>query len=147
MIAALIFVLAVVIIIPSVLMRSHQLTLRHKERVMALEKGAPLPPESGDGYRVYLRRGLIWLFTGFGVVLSFAAIAATAGSLEPRDQRLQTIQQLRDHGWTDAQIETYAGTAPKLPIGLPFVGFIPIGVGMAYLIFYYSEKRRPGALP
>lgn len=147
MIAALIFAMAVVIIIPATLMRGHQLSLRHQERMTALEKGVAIPPETGTGYRTYLRNGLLWLFTGIGVFLSFGAIAATTGSLEPRDHHLQLVEQLREKGWSDAQIDTYAGTAPKLPIGLPFLGFIPIGVGMAYLIFYRSEKKRPGALP
>src|ERR1700683_2106730 len=60
------------IIIWSLNIRYRRQELRHKERMAAIEKGAELPAESPErpllpwSPRVYLLRGLFWLFTGLG---------------------------------------------------------------------------------
>jgi Domain of unknown function (DUF6249) len=51
--------------------------LRHSERLAAIEKGIDVPieaPEPRFSEHVYLLRGLIWLFIGFGISIIFTAL-------------------------------------------------------------------------
>jgi hypothetical protein len=98
----------------------------HRERMAALEKGLqpPVDPEpSGSlrrhhGPRNYLLRGLVWLFIGLGLLAPMFLFHET---------------------WGDRLASPIFST--------PFLGFIPAGVGVAYLIFYAIEgsKQSPPA--
>jgi hypothetical protein len=89
--------------------------LDHKEKLAAIEKGVDLPARETAPWtpRTYLLHGMIWLFAGLGSMLAIFAIAATSGP-----------------------------SPMRIPIGLGFLGLIPIGVGLAYLIFYRIESRK-----
>lgn len=56
----------------------------HKERLAAIEKGVELPPEAffegqlaAKSPRVYLLRGLVWLFVGVATVVFMFALSKT----------------------------------------------------------------------
>ncbi len=93
----------------------------HRERMLALEKGLPAPSEPPRdsrrqlSSRDYLLRGLMWLFVGLGL-LAFCWTFALTFPLG--DDRLQHFR-------------------------LGLLGFVPVGVGLAYLIFYMVEYFSP----
>jgi hypothetical protein len=66
--------IAIVFIITRSVRQKHQIELRHKERMAAIDKGLDLPPDPVPLERVsrprYLLRGLVWL--GVGLALVFA---------------------------------------------------------------------------
>jgi len=58
--------------------------LRHKERVVAMEKGLEPPPElADDGIRRprYLLKGLLWTFGGVAAYFSLASLAGSDESM------------------------------------------------------------------
>ena len=100
--------------------------LVHKERLAAIEKGLPLPPEaaaslspeaergrSWNVQRLLLLAGLIWLSLGIStfVVLS-AIIAANSPS------------------------------AADVPRGIEWIGLAPTMIGLSHLIVYAVGKSR-----
>src|SRR6266576_3886983 len=70
-----VIVSAVVILIWSLTLRYKRRELQHKERLAAIEKGAPAPPQTNIQHRTpwtprtYLLRGMMWLFGGIGMML------------------------------------------------------------------------------
>src|SRR5690242_16951822 len=74
---------AAAIIIWSLVLRYKRHEMRHKERMTALEKGADLPAEPPEkppmpwSPRVYLLRGLVWLFTGAGLSAFLLGLSLT----------------------------------------------------------------------
>lgn len=144
-------------------LRGHQVRMLHEERMRALDKGVDIKPillnaTPAFGHRVYLLRGLVWLFAGAALM---AVLAVTAGLFQspPRSQamilqeKLVRISSLRALGATDAQLQViekelergephFRPTPPLLVIGI-----IPMSVGLAYLIFYALEEKRVRKLP
>ena len=57
------------------------------------------------------------------------------------------MRDLRNSGATEQQIQQYMREADNdregMPLGAATVGLIPIGVGIAYLMFYRKEKQTP----
>jgi hypothetical protein len=95
----------------------------HVERLAALEKGAPIPPESGtngSSHRLpptregYLLRGLIWSAIGLGIVVAGATAVCFEASGSDRQDAL-----------------TFA-----------CVGFIPFTLGLAYLLYARLTRKR-----
>ncbi|MGO9097268.1 MAG: DUF6249 domain-containing protein [Bryobacteraceae bacterium] len=105
----------------------------HRERMLAMEKGLQPPIDAREmthreiltalqrdprsGGRNYLLHGLIWLFVGLGAL---ASMYLFRGSWEERVP----------HG-------------PLSLVPLPFLAFIPAGVGVAFLIYYAIEAGNP----
>ena len=96
--------------------------MAHAERLAALEKGVPLPPESGtngSSHRPpptregYLLRGLIWSAIGLGMVATGATAVCFIASGSDRQDAL-TIACL---------------------------GFIPFALGLAYLLYARLIRR------
>jgi len=146
---------AVAVLIWSLTLRHKRQELRHQERMAAIEKGAELPAEPSEmppapwSPRVYLLRGLIWLFTGIGLSIFLLGLSTT---IRPRidtyEDRLFRAQSLRHEGATEEEIKTYLNRqdpreSGRFPEGFALLGLIPIGVGAAYLIYYRGEQRRP----
>ncbi len=143
------------IIIWSLNIRYRRQELKHKERMAALEKGAELPAEPAEkppvpwSPRVYLLRGLIWLFTGLGLSTFLLGLSLSIGSRpQTFEDRLYGAQHLRHQGATEEEIKQYLSerkdsSRRDMPEGIALIGLIPMGVGLAYLIYYRGEQSRP----
>jgi hypothetical protein len=147
---------AAAIIVWALVLRYKRHEMRHKERMTAIEKGAELPAEPAQkppvpwSPRVYLLRGLIWLFTGVGLSAFLLGLSLTIVSHPERlEDRLWRAQNLRHNGATEEEIKQYLSqsqsqNAPRneFPAGVALIGLIPMGVGLAYLIYYRGESHR-----
>ena len=144
---------AAAIIIWSLVLRYKRQQLGHQERMAAIEKGAEIPSEPPEmrpapwSPRIYLLRGLIWLFTGVGLSAFILGIAISVGPRqESYEDRLWRANNLRHQGATDEEIKQFLnGKDPErkgFPAGLALIGLIPMGVGLAYIIYYRGEDKR-----
>jgi len=123
---------------------------QHRERLAALEKGlnppAPAEPLPAPWTpRVYLLRGLIWLFSGIALAGLLAGVSYTSQREPDLEFRLWHMKRLKELGATEEQIQQdlaqrVAHREPPLVIAL--AGLIPVGVGLAYLIYYRAEQKR-----
>ena len=148
---------AAAIIVWSLFLRYKRQEMRHKERMTAIDKGAELPAEPPDkppvpwSPRVYLLRGLIWLFTGAGLSAFLLGLSLTIVNHPERlEDRLWRAQNLRHNGATEEEIKQYLSQSQnqneprnEFPAGVSLIGLIPMGVGLAYLIYYRGESHRP----
>jgi len=137
------------LLLPFLVLRYRKQVLNHQERMAALEKGVPLPAvpiENGAANpRIYLLRGLIWLFGGIGLIVFLLGLALTTLEPVPLSTRLFDAQRLRADGGTEAQVNQLINsqeTRRGVPIGLSLIGLVPVGVGLAYLFFYAGEKKQ-----
>lgn len=125
--------------------------LVHKERMAAIERGVPYPIELQaatpiEQIRRYLLSGMIWLFSGAALFVFVAALAVTLPhqaptSLQDRQTKIEELRKLGAPEWELRSIY-YDRHDPEIPLGLAMVGLIPMGVGLAYLIFFFSERKR-----
>jgi hypothetical protein len=131
--------------------RYRRRVLQNQERMAALEKGTPLPelieeqmtPWSG---RIYLLRGMMWLFSGIAIVAFLLAIAAYSHEAPSMESRLYRTLEFKGLGATDEQIrEAEKEPFRALPEGIALLGLVPIGIGLAYLISYGVERKNGGA--
>jgi len=121
--------------------------LEHKRLLAAIEKGVdpPLPQSAPWTSHTYLLYGMIWLFVGISIVLGLTALAATSRRQQPWESRLAAVNDARQRGATQEEVQILLN-APRqedgLPMGIGFLGLLPIGVGLAYLIFYRLESKK-----
>jgi hypothetical protein len=128
--------------------RHRRAELRHKERLLAMEKGMELPaepfgPSAPWSPRVHLLRGLLWLFTGVALAVTCLGISLTSRPVSAAT-RIAQAQSLRSRGATEEEVRQYfreaanrkGGPSP----GVAFLGLIPSAVGLAYLVFYRGES-------
>jgi len=121
--------------------------LDHRETLAAIEKGVDLPARETAPWtpRTYLLHGMIWLFAGLASFVALSAIAITSRRIVPVEARIAAINDARFRGATPAELEMLLN-APRgeegMPVGLGFLGLIPVGVGLAYLIFYRIESKK-----
>lgn len=146
---------AVAIIVLSLSFRYKRQELRHKERMTALEKGAELPADPVErprvpwSPRVYLLRGLVWLFTGIALTTFLFALSASFNSRPPGiEDRFWEAQRLRNNGMPEEQVKAFLDSKEPtkrayFPEGFSLIGLIPIGVGLAYIIYYRGEHAEP----
>lgn len=141
---------ATAIMLASLAARYKQRELQHRERMAAVEKGAALPaleePVRGPAPynpRTLLLRGLIWLFIGIGILVSFGGIAMYSYRQPPAWERVSQANEAKQHGASDEQIRAIMNerydNGPPAAIGL--IGLIPMGVGLAYVITWLTERR------
>jgi hypothetical protein len=128
-------------------MRFRRRELLHKERMAALEKGVALPDltDIEAGPRVYLLRGMIWLFGGIALSVFLLALSATLQFPKSVEERFREANKIARLGGTPEQIQQAqndTGPRERLPYAVSLIGLIPIGVGAAYLIFYRAETAR-----
>jgi hypothetical protein len=101
-------------------------SLVHRERLAAIEKGAPLPPDaaasvspdaerrrSWNVQRLLLLAGLVWLSLGISAYVVLSAILA-ANSPASAD----------------------------IPRGLQWIGLAPVTIGLSHLIVYAVGRSR-----
>ena len=127
--------------------------LRHQERMQVIERGGVLPamddekPKAPWSPRVYLLRGMMWLYTGIAIAIMLVAISLTSQRPLSMSSKVWQVRNLRYNGATEQQIQQYMHDADKenegLPLGAATVGLIPAGVGLAYLMYYRKEKQLP----
>jgi hypothetical protein len=101
-----VFTIPIVAILAGHRRQTLELETRHRERMSAIEKGVPVPPDPPPAPRKpgsWLLRGLIWLGVGLALVLG------------------------------------------RFDYDLSRLGWVPVAVGAAYLIYYVVEGRRQPA--
>jgi hypothetical protein len=142
------FLVAFAITVVALYFRYRKLQLFHQERMVALEKGIAIP----NGYtkaapwspRVYLLRGLVWSLVGIAFILSFLAIAGSTqrpASPEATFYRAKNLSENQGISLEEAKkIIAKDTNSPQegIPWGMAMLGLIPVGVGIAHLIFYYT---------
>jgi len=141
---------ATVIVMASLATRFKQRELQHRERLAAIEKGAALPvlEETAAGPlpfnpRAYLLRGLVWLFIGIGIVVSLGAVTMFSKAEKSAYERVSQANLARASGATDEQVRMILNDRRRdgPDPGVALIGLIPLGVGLAYLITWRSERR------
>jgi hypothetical protein len=128
-------------------LRYRRRELQHRERLAAIEKGVALPEltDVESGPRPYLLRGMMWLFSGIGLTVFLFGISVSTHRPKPVGQRFMDARLVEQAGGTPEQIrQVQNDTNPEeaLPLAVCLVGLIPVGVGIAYLIFYRAETAR-----
>jgi hypothetical protein len=134
--------------------RHKRAELIHQERMTAMEKGVALPVfepavRAMDPVRRHLLFGMIWLFSGAGLAIFLFALSVTIPrpSLNEPQARIEALRRL---GASDEELRSVINEQSRanqgLPIGFGTVGFIPMGVGLAYMIFYATERKRYAGL-
>jgi hypothetical protein len=134
-------------------LRYRQRELLHRERLAAIEKGIALTDlpnmdRLDASSRIYLLRGMIWLFTGIFLTLFLVAVSITTAQPKSLNRRLSEAQQAQSLGASPEQIQQIQNDVTKqvgLPVGFSLLGLVPLGVGLAYLIFYYTETKHVSA--
>lgn len=145
---------ALIIVVVLLLLRHRNQEMRHRERLAALEKGVvpPANPASAPwSPRIYLLRGLIWSFTGAALIIALLVASLTshrhyhesaeflASRARGVSENLQIpIEQAREIVAKDEAER--AGEDNGVPAAIAFFGLIPLGVGLAYIIFYRSGE-------
>lgn len=141
------FFLVGVIVVITLNNRFRVREIEHKETLAALEKGVDLPARQSAPWtpRTYLLHGMIWLFAGITSFVAIAAISLTSIRPQTVEEKLHTASIIRAGGATPDEIQLLMNdrqSKPQLPVGLAFLGLIPVGVGLAYLIFYRVESKK-----
>jgi hypothetical protein len=121
--------------------------LEHRQTLAAIEKGAEPPVVRSAPWtpRTYLLHGMIWLFAGIASFAALSAIAITSHRQLPWEARLAAVNDARRQGATPEELQILLNSPRQdegIPVGLAFLGLIPVGVGLAYLIFYRVETRK-----
>lgn len=143
----LIFVVAFLAFLAFILfLRHREAMLRHQERLTALEKGVAIPlAESRQPKlpRIYLLRGLQWLFVGVSISVLLLTMSDSHRPLS-FESKLSRAQLLKAQGATEAQVSEYLRSAAEETDGVPpaSLGLVPMSVGLAYLVFYRKETKR-----
>lgn len=127
--------------------RFRQRELDHKEKLAAIEKGVDLPVHETAPWtpRTYLLHGMIWLFAGIASFVALSVIAITSRHPIPMEARIAAVNDARFRGATPAELDMLLHAPNQeegAPIGIGVLGLIPIGVGLAYLIFYRVESKK-----
>jgi hypothetical protein len=141
-----VLVLACVTVFVGFAYRYHVREMEHKQVLAAIEKGVdpPLPQMAPWTPRAYLLHGMIWLFAGLASFVALSAIAVTSRRPYPAEMTVRAASEAREHGATPEEIQMILKGREEegIPIALGFLGLIPVGVGLAYLIFYRVESRK-----
>jgi hypothetical protein len=127
--------------------RFREREMQYKQRLAEIEKGIDpeLPQSPPWTPRSYLLRGMIWLFVGIASFVALSAVAVTSRRPITVEERLGAVNDARFRGASPEELHLLLNSPREetgIPVGLGFLGFIPIGVGLAYLIFYRVESKK-----
>ena len=148
------FLLSVLaVILTMLLLRHRKQQMQHQERLAALEKGAPIPLGTDPAPwspRVFLLRGLIWSFSGAAVIICLVGIALSTQRTnqmtgETLIWRARNLSQSSSIPFDEAKkvIEKDQSVEVRgMPASVALLGALPLAVGLAYLVFYYSDDSR-----
>lgn len=155
--AALLFVVimfsALVLVVVMLVLRHRNQQFLHQERMAALEKGTTVPAGPAPApwsARVYLLRGLMWSMGGAALIVFLFGLAASShrpASGESIMWRAKTLSQSSDIPLDQARqiVEKDEANQPdRMPSSVALLGLIPLAVGLAYLVFYYSGNKEKG---
>src|SRR5215203_3900518 len=133
-------ILAIPLFVVSLGVRFLLSSRRHKERLASIEKGISIPDldrprEAIPDLRVYLLRGMIWMFVGIALTLSLLGISLT--SERPKYLAIMELKQSTFITTAEDYNEAVKHIRPQyaVPPALSLLGLVPIGVGLAYLLF------------
>jgi hypothetical protein len=155
LIAVFLLVVCLGVVFPVMALRYRALELRHREKMEAFERGIPLPENRPrEAGRIvtqpqYLFRGLIW--TGLGTALCIILFFVTPIALQRNHwDRFNEMRELSSLHYTHEEMGAWMRESDRRwedqrqrLRGLSALGLIPAAVGVAYLIFYYEQRRRP----
>jgi hypothetical protein len=146
------FVVAIqVVILAALYLRYRYWQMLHQERLAALEKGiaGPMGSMLGPGSpRAHLLRGLLWSFAGTALIICLLGIAASSHRPESADVTLWRAKNLAQSLNISAEEARQIAEKDRevrqngMPFSVALLGLIPVGVGLAYLVFYYTGERR-----
>jgi hypothetical protein len=121
----------------------------HEERMAALDKGTAIPLGRDPGPwspRVYLLRGLIWSFSGAALIVCLLGIAWSTTRPTSAESMLwaaKNVSQNLDIPLDQArQIVEKDQSRTGMPAGVSSLGAVPLAVGLAYLVFYFTDDSR-----
>ena len=147
------------VVLPALVLRYRRLELRHRERMVAFEKGIPIPPDppdiGGPMIDVYQLRGLVWLAGGIGLSLMLFIMLPMVISRNPHEVAARELQ-LKQLDYTKDEVREMLRTEEsrweaqrERSRGLAALGIVPTAIGLAYLAFYHQQRRRQlgGPLP
>ena len=148
---ALVAFLVLALVLAMLYSRYRQKLMLHQERMSALEKGTsiPLGPEPAPwSPRVYLLRGLIWTFSGAALIVCLLGLAWA--SSRPQSATLVAMRAREISHSLEIPIDQARQIAEKdqaaerqgMPLGIALLGVIPLAVGLAYLLFYFTDDSR-----
>ena len=131
-------------------LRNRKQQLLHVERMAALEKGVSLPLAEPRPWspRVYLLRGLVWSFSGAAIFICLLALAEGSRRQESAEQMTYEAKRLSDFAGISFEeakqivAKDTALHAHGMPDSVAWLGFLPLSVGLAYLVFYYTGESR-----
>ena len=121
----------------------------HEERMAALDKGTAIPLGRDPGPwspRAYLLRGLIWSFSGVALIVCLLGISWSVNdrqSPEYNSYRARTVSRNLEIPLDQARriVEEDQGHR-GFPMGVATLGAVPLAVGLAYLVFYFTDDSR-----
>jgi hypothetical protein len=146
-----VLVCVLVVTVVVLYLRHRNLQMLHQERMTAIEKGTAVPEAFTPGPwspRVYLLRGLIWSFSGVALVICLLGLASASQRSDSAEAMAWSAKNLSQT--LDMPIEQARQIVEKdraqhvhgMPASIALLGLIPLGVGLAYLLFYYSDPSR-----
>ncbi len=140
-----------VIVVVALYLRYRKQQMFHQERLVAMEKGVPVPkgyvPEPWSP-RIYLLRGLLWSCAGIALSISLWGISISTRRPLSEQSILRQAKNLADTASISMEeakkiVEKDRGSREAgMPAGVALLGLIPLGVGVAYLIFYNTGDKR-----
>jgi hypothetical protein len=144
------FIAALIVTLVTLYFRYRKQQLLHQERMASLEKGMPIPKAYTPvpwSPRLYLLRGLLWSCAGIALSVSLLGIAiSTQRPLSATDvsYRAANLSSSAAISFKEAKqiIEQEQKSRKEgMPSGVALLGLIPLGVGVAYLIFYNTGDK------
>jgi preprotein translocase subunit YajC len=134
-------------------LRHRKAVMLHDERMAAMEKGLPVPvvnPNAPWSVRTYLLRGMMWSFSGVALAVFLLAVAVSTNrppSAESRLYEAHRISQALNMPMEQAvkvvdEDRQTGGRRDRMSASVAMIALIPIAVGLAYLVFYRTDKRR-----
>lgn len=131
---ALIFVALIGFAAFNLWLRQQRRMMVHRERVTALEKGLDLPalPPNGRQFTlnveaILLFAGLCWLAVSLATFVVLGELIANAPPLPPLDAPIDSSR---------------IPPASLIPKGLQALGVLPLGIGIAHLIVYWTVRNK-----
>jgi hypothetical protein len=146
---AFLILMAGVIVSFAMFFRYKKRELQHRERLIALEKGVALPADGSPDRqlppwtpRIFLLRGLIWLFTGISAVVFLLCLSLASRHERAAWVRVTQATSAKQNGATEDQVRQIMNDKEEreLPTGVSLIGLVPMGIGLAYLITFRAER-------